>query len=265
MTSPVFYLENPAQVAPGSTLVLTGAEAKHAHVMRIQAGDQIDLVDGNGLRYQVTVSGWQGNDLQATVDNVETETPSVRFVLVQGLAKGGRDEQALETATEVGVHRVVPWESQRSIVKAVAQKAQKLQQKWTEVTKAAMKQSRRSYWPEVDLPVNSKQLIKQVQEATAAGATVYVLHESATETLTAKLRPAASEPKPVSTEAAPTGPTESEIWFLVGPEGGITDDELDALTQAGAQTVRLGPTVLRAATAGTVALTLIQGFAGHWD
>lgn len=246
MTSPVFYAPKLAAEC-GSQLVLSGPEARHAHVMRLAPGQRIDLVDGRGRRATCRIERWDGNDCVLTCQEVADERTRRRLILVQALAKGGRDEQAVESTTEIGAHHFVPWQSNRAVVKATG-KSDKLVAKWESTAMAAMKQSRRAHLPTVAPVVTTKQLIPLVREASEKGATVLVLHESG---------------KPEFGKLL--GPDPSELWVIVGPEGGIDDAELAALEEAGARATRLGPTVLRAATAGFAALAAASAMLGDWN
>jgi 16S rRNA (uracil1498-N3)-methyltransferase len=162
---------------------------------------------------------------------------------VQALAKGGRDEQALESATELGVDEVVPWSSARSVVVwRDPNRAAKGRQRWQAVAAAATKQSRRARVPDVAAPASTR----QVAERLAAADLALVLHEKAT--------------TPVASVALPGG---GEVVLVVGPEGGIAPDELAAFVAAGATAVRLGREVLRSSSAGPAALAVLSA-AQRW-
>ncbi len=177
---------------------------------------------------------------------LEDRDPAV--TLVQALAKGGRDEQAVESAVELGVTTVVPWQADRSIVQWRGPKAEKARAKWDALALAAMKQSRRAVLPTVDPVVTTRGLVARVREAVAAGERVLVLHEVAAQPLTALSWDDASQP----------------VTFIVGPEGGVSDDEVAALVDAGAVAVLLGPHVLRASTAGPAGITALAALRRTW-
>ena len=241
MTRPVFVV--PVDVLrdarEGSRLRLDGPEGRHAAaVRRIGAGDEIDLVDGAGGRATSEVTAASHDGLDVTVLELTQEPePQPRLVLVQALAKGDRDEQAIEAGTELGVDAIIPWQAQRSIVQWRGERGRRSHGKWTDRVRSAAKQSRRARFPEVELLVDLKALVRRVQEATDA----YVLHEEATDPL-----------------AGVDLPASGEVLVVVGPEGGITPEELTALKEAGAQTVRLGHTVLRSSSAGPAALAVLS-------
>lgn len=241
MTRPVFVADAQTMgyATVGSTVELTGPEGRHAAaVRRIGAGESVDLVDGQGKRASAYVLGSDRTGLTLRVDEVsEEEPPSPRLVLVQALAKGDRDDQAIEAATELGVDAVIPWQAQRSIVQWRGERGRKAHGKWVDAVTAAGKQSRRARFPDVEPLVELKGLGQRVAQASAA----YVLHEEATEPL-----------------AAVELPDEGDVLLVVGPEGGISPDELEALTAAGALVVRLGRTVLRSSSAGPAAVAVLS-------
>jgi 16S rRNA (uracil1498-N3)-methyltransferase len=163
-------------------------------------------------------------------------------VLVQALAKGDRDEQAIEAATELGVDEVVPWQAARSIVIWRGERAARSLRKWESVVLAATKQSRRARVPQVSQPANQAAVIRRIESAALA----LVLHEEAERPL-----------------AGIELPTSGDVVLIVGPEGGIAPDELTAFGAAGAVAVRLGPHVLRSSSAGPAALAVLSA-AGRW-
>jgi 16S rRNA (uracil1498-N3)-methyltransferase len=183
------------------------------------------------------------------LERVAEPDPGVRLVLVQALAKGDRDELAIEAATEVGVDGVLPWQAERSVVVWRGDRAAKSRARWVGTVRAAAKQSRRARLPEVGTAVDTTGLASRVRETVAAGGAALVLHEDA------------------STPLAAAGLGDAEprtVLVIVGPEGGISDRELGLLTDAGAEAVRLGPHVLRTSTAGPVALALLAERLGRW-
>ena len=256
MSAPVFLAE-PGTLEGfdvGSVYVLDGAEGRHAAVVqRRRAGERVDVVDGAGMRLVGTVETATPDGLCVVVaQRVVEPAPGVALVLVQALAKGDRDEQAIEAATEVGVDAVLPWQAERSIVVWRADRAAKSLARWQAVVRAAAKQSRRAYVPQVQAVVDHRGLAERVRSVVAAGGAALVLHEEA------------SVPIADVTLPALAGTGAREVLVVVGPEGGISDRELAGLTDAGAQVVRLGPHVLRTSTAGPVALALLAQRLGRW-
>ena len=246
MTLPLFLVEKAvlADAVPGGQLVLAGAEGRHAAtVRRIGVGEHLLLADGEGLLATCLVQAAAPAQLDLLVVEVSAELePQPRFVLVQALAKGERDDQAIETATELGVDEVVPWQASRSIVQWRGERGEKARRKWESTVRAAAKQSRRSRTPVVAELVTSKALAARLAGASAA----FVLHEDATDALAAQGLPASGE-----------------VVVVVGPEGGITPEEVVAFEGAGARTVRLGSSVLRSSSAGPAALAVLSA-AARW-
>lgn len=246
MTLPLFLVD-PARVADareGSDVVLDGDEGHHAAVVRrIAPGEQVMLADGAGLRLTCEVITTGKAELALRVLEVgRVAQLEPRFVLVQALAKGERDDQAVEAATEYGVDEVVPWQAARSIVQWRGERGEKARRKWESAVVSASKQSRRARVPVVGELATTKSLVARVAGSAAA----YVLHEEATESL-------ARQPLP----------DRGDVVVVVGPEGGITPDEIAALEAAGARTVRLGDTVLRSSSAGPAALAVLSA-ASRW-
>ncbi|MBD7994194.1 16S rRNA (uracil(1498)-N(3))-methyltransferase [Arthrobacter sp. Sa2CUA1] len=273
MTNPIFF-GDPEQVAaavPGGVFSLTGPEARHAvSVKRLAPGEDVDIVDGAGLRIRGTVRSADPGLLEVDVRDIETEPETGQeLILVQALAKGDRDEQAIEAATELGVDTVIPWQSERSIVRWRAEKAAKGRAKWQAVVTSAAKQSRRSRLPKVLDVADSKSLPAVLARVDL----VLVLHEEAdapfAQAVDAVRREQAGSSENGSGDSYRDSSGDSEqrisIAVIVGPEGGISPAELDALRAAGATAVRLGPHVLRSSSAGPAALVLLNHLLGRWS
>lgn len=255
MSAPLFLADTGRLTgcAPGSTYVLTGAEARHAGVVqRRRAGERVDVADGAGVRLRCTIATVEPGRLVLDVlERVDEPVPAVRLVLVQALAKGDRDELAIEAATEVGVDAVVPWQAARSVVVWRGERAAKSRSKWLATVREATKQARRAHLPAVDHPLDTRGLVARTRDVVGAGGVVLVLHEAATQAIGA-----VGLPDPAGAGA--------DVLVVVGPEGGVSDDELSALAEAGGRVVRLGPHVLRTSTAGPVALALLAQRLGRW-
>lgn len=236
-------------VGAGGAYRLDEAEARHAAAARrIGVGEAIEVADGAGTVVRgVAESVGPDGVLVRVADRRREPPPAVRLVLVQALAKGDRDEQAVEAATEVGVDAVVPWQSRRSVSVWRGARQERGERRWAAVVAAAAKQSRRAWVPQVRPLVRGSELVQVVAGAGRAGSVVVVLHEEAEGPLSAVPLPA-------------TG----EVLVVVGPEGGLDAGEVAELTTAGAVLARLGPHVLRTSTAGPVALALLADRLGRW-
>ena len=262
MSLPAFLHPNLAGVAAGDVISLTGPEGRHAvTVKRIAPGEQVLLIhspednaeaysrEHEGLFVEATVQETAGKDeLIARVDTVgQTPTPNPRVTVVQAIPKSDRSELAIDLATQAGADEFIAWQSDRCIAKWDAKKAPKALQKWQAQGASAAKQSRRSRIPHVSGPLTTPQLVQHLQKAENFDSTplIYVLHEDAMDSIK-------------DVELA------GDVVLLIGPEGGIGADELDALKAAGAHPVKLGPEVLRTASAGMVALAAIGVRTNRW-
>jgi 16S rRNA (uracil1498-N3)-methyltransferase len=236
VSNPVYLCPSPT----GDVVVLDGPEGRHAAtVKRTRVGEVVDLVDGRGTRVTGTVTAAAKDSITVAVTSRTAEpAPSPRLTLVQALAKGDRGELAVELATEVGVDAVLPWSAARCVVRWDGDRGPKALERWRSTAREAAKQARRAWFPEVGEPVTTAQV-------AALPGTVLVLHEAASVPLTS---------------VDLTG----DLVLVVGPEGGLTDEELQVLTAAGATAVRLGETVLRTSTAGAAALAVVSSRTGRW-
>ncbi|GHF61340.1 16S rRNA (uracil1498-N3)-methyltransferase [Amycolatopsis bartoniae] len=246
-TAPVFLVE---ELPAGSRAVLGGDEARHAvTVRRMRAGERLTLSDGAGTAADCVVEAVRPGrepELDVTIEERWTEPePALRVVVAQALAKGDRGELAVELATEAGADAILPWRAERSVARwEEGPRGAKARGRWQATVRAAAKQARRAWVPPVEEPVDTAGLAAAVQAAAVA----LVLEGTAAERLTRVELPA-----------------EGEVLLVVGPEGGITDAELETLREAGAVPVRLGPTVLRTSTAAAVALGALGARTSRWD
>lgn len=241
----LFYVD--ALPGPGELAVVDGDEGHHAAtVCRTRIGEHLDLSDGAGAVAHCVVEDVGKGRLSARVQDrrvVPVPTPAV--TVVQALPKSDRSELAIELATEAGADAFLGWQAARCVARwDGAAKVDKGVRRWRAVARSAARQSRRPHIPEVGGLVATQDLVASTR--AAGPASVLVLHESATRTLAdADL-------------AAPS------LTLVVGPEGGVADEELAALTDAGALAVKLGPTVLRTSTAAAVALGALGVLTERW-
>ena len=223
---------------------VSGDEAHHAiKVLRTSVGEEILISDG------------AGNWVRASVENIEKKTftakvlergyqpeKSPRLIVVQGLPKSDRVKDAIEILVESGVDVIIPWQADRSISKWQKDSLAK----WQSVAVAATKQSRRFRKPEIIDGL----LLSQLLEIESENGAVLVMHESATTKLS----------EVVTSKFAGM----SEIVIVIGPEGGISESELELLQSTGAHIVGLGPEVFRSAHAGGAALSAVSALIGRW-
>ncbi|WP_144715526.1 16S rRNA (uracil(1498)-N(3))-methyltransferase [Curtobacterium pusillum] len=243
----LYLVETLDGVAAGDSVALDGAEGRHAvSVARVRVGESLRLGDGRGTVVTGTVAELGKDALTLSVSSVVVDEPDFpSLTLVQALAKGGRDEMAVQAATEIGVDRIVPWSAARSVSRWDGPKVEKGRARWAAIAHEASKQAVRSRVPVVDAPVTTAQLAAGVVPGSGAALVLDPVGD---------VRLSAWEP--------PAGVT--EIVLVVGPEGGIDGSEFDRLVAAGAVRVRLGDTVLRTSTAGPAALAVLQTRLGRW-
>lgn len=248
---PLHFLVDDAALAGAvnGLVTLTGAEAHHAaSVRRVRVGEEVTLGDGAGAWLTGRVESASPKAVVVAVESRrDIAPPSRRMVLVQALAKGDRDELAVQAATELGVDEIIPWQAARSVSRWDAVKATKGVARWQTIVREAAKQAHRAWVPAVRMPVTTA----GVAGLSTDEATVLVLEPSASHPLT-------------GIPLAGDGSTIGDVVIVVGPEGGIAPDELAALEAAGAILVRLGETVLRTSTAGPAALAVVSAALGRW-
>jgi len=213
-------------------------------VRRLTVGERADVTDGAGTVAECVVAGVRPADLELTVLSVRSEPrPEPRLAVLQAIPKGERGELAVELLTEVGADVIVPWAADRCVAVWRGDRAEKGAARWRSAAVQAAKQSRRAWFPEVPEQADRAAAVRRVREAALA----IILDPDADQ--------------PLATAALPaTG----EILLVVGPEGGISPAEDEAFRAAGAVAARLGPTVLRASSAGVVATGLVLSRTARW-
>lgn len=230
-------------VRRGDTVALAGDEARHAvTVARVRVGERVSLGDGRGRVVAGAVTAAEGRRLEIEVDDVRDEPePAPRLTLVQALAKGDRDELAVQAATELGVDRVVPWAAGRSVSRWDGPKSEKGRARWATIVREAVKQSIRARIPVVEPVASTRELPARLE-----GARMLLLVPGA-ETPLSAIRPDGRD-----------------LALVVGPEGGMDPAEIERLREAGAEPVRLGEAVLRTSTAGPAAIAVLSVALGRW-
>ena len=246
MTRALFYIDALPQV--GELAVVDGDEGFHAaNVRRIRSGEELDLGDGDGTVAHCVVEDVGKGRLTALVLDRRTLPVALPAVtVVQALPKSDRSELAIELATEAGADAFVGWQASRCVARwESSAKVDKGLRRWDAVARSAARQSRRPYIPSINGVVSTAELVHRVRDG---GAAALVLHESAIAKLT----------------ELPMAQADS-LLLIIGPEGGIADDEIATLSDAGATAVRLGPTVLRTSTAAAVALGALGALTSRWS
>ncbi|MFJ3978383.1 16S rRNA (uracil(1498)-N(3))-methyltransferase [Streptomyces sp. NPDC090021] len=246
MTAPVFVVE---EVPAGAEFVLDGPEGRHAvSVKRLNPGEQVVLTDGRGGWAEAVVKAAEGKDrlVVAVAATGREAEPGVRITVVQALPKGDRGELAVETMTETGVDAIVPWQASRCITQWRGDRGAKSLAKWRATAREAGKQSRRVRFPEVAEAMSTKQVAALLAGADLA----MVLHED--------------RDTPSQALATAELPASGSLVLVVGPEGGVSPEELEVFAAAGAHPYRLGRSVLRTSTAGTAAAAVLLARSGRW-
>lgn len=237
MTDPLF-LGAVDGVTVGDIVELSGDEARHAvTVKRLRVGESILIADGNGHAVRGAIVGTERSLLRVEVaELLETPRRDHPVTVVQALAKGDRAELAVEIMTELGVDEILAWQASRSIVRWQGERGSRSLAKWQATAREATKQSRRFAVPSVSFASTT-----EVTRRMGAAAAVLILHEDATRWLR-------DVPLP------PAG----EILLVVGPEGGISPEEMTRFAAAGGTPVLLSDGVLRTSTAGAAALAQLE-------
>ncbi len=246
MTASVFLVDPVSLAQAGDTFVLDGPEGRHAvAVARIAIGERIHVVDGEGTRLIGTVREYRGKDsCVIAVESIERlPEPSPRLIVVQALPKSEHGELAVDLLTQAGVDVIVPWAASRCVTQWKGERAEKSRAKWAQAAHAATKQSRRSRTPEIRSIASLADVLSLVRTASVG----FVLHEEATSLL--------------GTCAVPES---GDIVLVVGPEGGISPEEVTALVGAGAHSVLIGANVLRSSSAGALGIAALMSRSPSW-
>jgi 16S rRNA (uracil1498-N3)-methyltransferase len=259
MTAPRFFITEPlvddGDPAPGegassaaeplarSVVVPLSAEDLHhaVDVMRLQAGEELTVAEPSGVVWRLQAEEVSRATLRASVLERIEPSREPRVTLVQGVAKGPKMDRIVEQAVEVGVFSVVPVVSERTVVRLDEDKRSERGERWRRVARAAAKQARRSVVPRIEDPVPLPDALPGI----AAHDVVLVVWEEAPagESVSRVLEKAAAKPR-------------SSVALVIGPEGGLSSAEVEALESVGGRPCSLGPTILRTETAGLVALAL---------
>ena len=245
MSLPVHWVESLDGVRPGDRVTVDGDEAHHAvAVRRMRVDEPLTLTDGRGTTVLGSVAETGKRRLVVLAERVEAvPEPAPRVTVVQALPKGDRGELAVEVLTEIGAAAIVPWAASRSVAVWRGERADKGLARWRSTAREAAKQARRAWFPTVEALASTADVAELVSVATFA----VVLHEAAGRSV-----------------AAVDVPTDGTLLVVVGPEGGITDDELTELRDAGAHVVHLGAEVLRTSTAGVAAVAALLARTPRW-
>ena len=226
------------------TMTIEGVDARHiSKVLRMQPGAQLQLVSDDGVSAlaEITAIDSECVTVHCLEKLAESHEPAVRLILAQGLAKGEKMEFIIQKAVEMGAYSVVPVAMEHSVVRLDGVKAAKKVERWQKIAESAAKQSKRDFIPEVQ-PV---QTMSQMLAANDCATKIIAYECEDKKSLKAALK-----------EAQAKGAL-TDLLLIIGPEGGISEAELEAARAAGTVPVSLGRRILRAETAGLVAISAI--------
>lgn len=226
-------------------LHLSDEDLRHARVLRLSPGEHIAVVDGSGDYFECRVER-MGDSLEASVaSRLGCPEPSFRITLYQALAKGDKMESVVRHATEVGACAFVPFASSRSVVRLDAAKAARKRDRWSSIARSAAMQSGRGVVPEV----SDVKTFRQACEGLGRFDAVVVFWEEAS-----------CEDTIASALARVKGMPDADVAVVVGPEGGLSEEEANALlaSNPAARAASLGPSILRTETAGIVGCALVS-------
>ncbi|WP_067432661.1 16S rRNA (uracil(1498)-N(3))-methyltransferase [Nocardioides jensenii] len=245
MSLPVHLVPSLDGVASGDVVEISGDEAHHAvAVRRLRVGEAVVLTDGAGMSATGTVTSTGKRVFTVeTAEPTHEPRPTPSVTVVQALPKGERGELAVEVLTEIGVDLIVPWAASRSVAVWRGDRIAKSHAKWAATAREAAKQSRRAWFPTVAPLASTDEVVGLLDGADVA----VVLHEAATLPLSA-----------ISVDHSDT------MVVVVGPEGGISAEELAGFLAAGVQPVRMGREVLRTSTAGVAAVAALLSRSTRW-
>jgi 16S rRNA (uracil1498-N3)-methyltransferase len=233
----LFFVEDlPTTV--GGSYEFANDDANHAiRVLRMQVGAEFMLSDGKGTWSQVVATEVKKKSMQVRVMDSGFQAPlATTITVVQALPKGDRAKEAIELLTEAGVDRIVPWASARSIGKG--------SEKFAITAREASKQSRRFRIPEVTEVATTAQICEAIKISDLAIA----FHESATSKLSDQV----------------SSHNVEHLLIIIGPEGGLTDEEIAAFTESGAKVALMGRPILRSAHAGIAAVSAVSALLKVW-
>jgi len=244
MRIPRIYTDQP--LAPGREVLLPEQAGEHiARVLRLERGHPLIVFNGDGREYDANLASLAKRAVTAeigTARDVDREAP-LSLTLAQGIARGEKMDWILQKATELGVARIVPIVTERTEVKLDEERAERRLAHWTQVIASACEQSGRNRLPALQPPQRLDRWLGSLGDASATRLVLF---------------PAGK----VSLQQLPQ--MENGAILVVGPEGGLSDNDIALLTQTGFRGLRLGPRILRTETAGLAALAALQAIAGDF-
>lgn len=229
-------------------MTIEGVDARHiSKVLRMQPGAQLQIVSDDGVSAlaEITAIDSESVTVRCLEKLAESHEPRVKLVLAQGLAKGEKMDFIIQKAVEMGAYSVIPVAMEHSVVRLDGAKAAKKVERWQKIAESAAKQSKRDIIPQVQPVQSVKEMLVSANCATK------IIAYECEDRLSLKAALRAEKAR-----LAQAGGI-SELLLIIGPEGGISESELELARAAGALPVSLGKRILRAETAGLVAISAI--------
>lgn len=236
-----FFVKKESIYKDGITV--EGEDVQHiSRVLRLKEGDKIVLCDQQGTDYLVSIENISKHTIRTNILSKESSKgePSMEVVLYQGIPKSTKMDLIIQKCTEMGITRVVPVMTARTVVKLESEKDEaKKVARWSKIAEEAAKQSARGIVPRIEMPVSLEQALADSKNLDL----VLIPYEWEKET---------------SVKAALQGKSPKSVGFFIGPEGGFDTYEIDKAKQSGLVPVTLGNRIMRTETAGFAMLTCIM-------
>lgn len=235
--SPYFFIDE--KPTSGGTAIVRGTDARHLRVVRrARVGDTVTISDGRGSLAPAEIIRLEASEFEVRIGDVETVSKSLPSIRVlQGLAKGTKLDFTIQKLVELGVDRIEIFLSGRTVPRWDELRTERAVERWAAIAREAAKQSRRAWIAGIDGPFDLSRSVEVIRSSPLS----LVLHEQASQRLRASLP---AEPPP-------------ELLLVVGPEGGLSGEEVEAMETAGAVPVGLGPQILRTETAALAAASAV--------
>jgi 16S rRNA (uracil1498-N3)-methyltransferase len=247
-----FFIQNKA--FEGGVVKITGSDFNHiSHSLRMQIGDQLVINNEDGMEYLAEIQEISNQEVVVRIikGKKNENEPQLKVTLAQAIPKKNNMDLIIQKCTEIGVSRIIPINTRRTIVKLDDRKFQKRRERWQRIAEEAAKQSRRGKVPTIDYLTD---LDKMAQEIEAHDLVLIPWEEEQT----TGLRKIWSQINIISKEI-------NSVLIIIGPEGGFAAGEVEFVEKHGGRAVTLGPRILRTETAGFVALTAVLYQAGELD
>ena len=236
-----FFVEKKNINLENNTCIIEGEDVKHiSKVLRCKIGEEIEVCDKDNTEYICEITNINKDKVQLNIiDKVDIKRESnVRIRLYQGLPKGPKMEIILQKLTEVGVDEIILVQTKRSVAKVDEKKEDKKFERWERIIYEAAKQSKRGIIPKLKGILSFKEALEDMKNNDM------------------NICPYENE-RTVSIKKAIKNANIDSIGIFVGPEGGITEEEIESIQEIGASVVSLGPRILRTETASVVASSIV--------